>query len=318
MYVKALKYSLPLTNPIKNSISSGPLHIKAGAVLQKKGGGRGWGTEWWEKNRSIFNFLHGRNVGALISSTWTSKQRRRRAGPSSYSSPSPATSFAFLRSSRSRLPPLFPSTPRSPRCTDKSICPAPGSSVSAAASASHSPALAVISRPSSFHFPHLPTSRAPSRRHFFSFFSPPPLKVQRSKLVQQDRKKGRGEIQLAKSLYAQQAPFRTGVPTAREIGNPAFWAPSSMQNLPSSSARVDIFPSTHAAHLLLLYKRTDRVPWEKKMHLAERKQSVAPTLVMIQYVRPSTFQENGRNSSVFQKHFKFMFHLALPRRLSQC
>lgn len=41
MYVKALKYSLPLTNPIKNSISSGLLHIKAGAVLQKKRWGAG-------------------------------------------------------------------------------------------------------------------------------------------------------------------------------------------------------------------------------------------------------------------------------------
>lgn len=56
----------------------------------------------------------------------------------------------------------------------------------------------------------------------------------------------------------------------------------------------------------------------KKKKKTERKQSAAPTWVIIQYVGPSTFQENGRNSSVFQKHFKFMFHLALPRRLSQC
>lgn len=167
MYAKALKYSLPLTNPIKNSISSGLLHIKEGAVLQKRWGW-GWGTEWWEKNRSIFNFLHGRNVRALISSTWNSKQLWQLwAVPSSYSSPSPAASPAFPRNSRSLLPPLFPSTPHSSRNPVKSICLTPGSSISATASASHSLALTVISAPSSFHFHHLPTSHVESRYFFF-------------------------------------------------------------------------------------------------------------------------------------------------------
>lgn len=91
------------------------------------------------------------------------------------------------------------------------------------------------------------------------------------------------------------------------------WAPSSMQNLPSSSARVDIFPCTHAAHLLT--PCTDKVPQELK-YICQAGNRVR--LVVIQYVRPTTFPENRRNSSVFQKHFKFMFHLALPHRLSRC
>lgn len=266
---------------------------------KKKNGGRGWETEWWEKNRSIFNFLHGRNVQALISSTWNSKQRWQRwAVLYSYSSPSPATSPVFPRNSRSLLPLLFPSTPRSSRSPVKSICPSPGSSISTTVSASHSPALTVISMPSSFHFPYPPTSHA-QPCHFFSHWECNSLNWSNK-----NRKKG---IRLASSLYAQQAPFRMEVPTGREISNPAF---ELRPRCKISPAVPHVLASFHAHSLHTCYCYVGQV--------AIVREETEWQWWWFNMWRPTIFRENGRNSSVFQKHFKFMFHLALPRTLSRC
>lgn len=87
----------------------------------------------------------------------------------------------------------------------------------------------------------------------------------RSRLVLQEPEKT-VEMQLTESLYAQQAPFRTGVPAVREIGNPAFWAPSSIQISPAAPNTSIVFWFAHTVYLLLVYKCMDMVLWHKRNH----------------------------------------------------
>lgn len=139
-------------------------------------------------------------------------------------------------------------------------------SISARASVSHLSALSVIPLPSLSHFlfcQHLSLNLIfSSLQFFFNFFfgavmACPAWEIGPDWSCKNQKK--RVAMQLTESLYAQQAPFRTGVPAVREIGNPAFWAPSSIQISPATPDTSVVFWFARTVHLLLVYKCMDMV-----------------------------------------------------------